>query len=234
MKNDLTIQFSSFDGPLDLLLSLIEEKKMGVSEVSISAVTEKFIEYLEKLEETNPEELADFLIIATKLLFLKSKHLLNSVTPEEDEGVALEDQLRLYRLFVEVSKKINERWLNPYCAYIRFEQPRIPKEIPLPENLTRDTWNASIKKLLERLKPPKALPETRIDRAVSLRDTIVRLKKLFEVERDIQFSHILGEKASKTEIIVSFLAILELVKQKEVELKQGQAFSDIHIAKLTV
>lgn len=232
MKNNLTIQFSSFDGPLDLLLSLIEEKKMEISDVSISAVTEQFVQYLQTLEEDNPDELADFLVIAAKLLFAKSKQLLSTALPDEDEGTPLEEQLRLYRLFVNASKGIDKKWLSNFRGYIRVEPPHIPKEIPLPENLTIDTWKSAIAKLLERLKPPKALPETRIDRAVSLKETISRLKKLLDIERETQFSQVLGNTASKTEIIVSFLALLELVKQREVEIGQSQAFSDITIAKI--
>lgn len=232
MKNNITVQFASFEGPLDLLLSLIEDKKMGISEVSISQVTEEFLKYLEQLEETDANELADFLVIAAKLLLIKSKHLLNLASPEEEEGTPLEEQLRIYQLFVEVSKKIDAQWLNPYRSYIHVEPPRIPEIIPLPENLTTETWKKTIAKLLERIKPPKALPETRIDRTVSLRETISRLKKLLEIEKETQFSHILGEHPSKTEIIVHFLALLELVKQQEVQVNQEHAFSNIHIAKL--
>ncbi len=232
MKNNITVQFSSFDGPLDLLLSLIEEKKMEISEVSISRVTEEFLKYLEGLEESDAEELADFLVIAAKLLFVKSKHLLSSVAPEEDEGIPLEDQLRVYQLFVETSKKIDKRWLEPSRSYIRFEPPHIPEVIPLPENLTIEVWNSAITGLLERIKPPKAMPETHIDRAVSLKDTITRLKKILEIEKETEFSDMLGEHPSKTEIIICFLALLELVKQQEVEVKQTNAFSQIHIAKV--
>ena len=232
MNNNINIQFSTFEGPLDLLLSLIEEKKMEISEVSISTVTEQFIRYLEQLEEENPEELADFLVIAAKLLFTKSKHLLLSVEPDEDEGTPLEEQLKLYRLFVGASKGIDKKWLSPFHAYVRFEPPRIPVNIPLPENLTIDTWNSAIATLLTRLKPLAPLPQTRIDRSVSLRETITRLQKLLDIEGETKFSHIMGNNASKTEIIVGFLAILELVKQQEVHIAQAQAFSDIHIAKV--
>lgn len=232
MKNNITIQFSSFDGPLDLLLSLIEEKKMEISDVSISAVTEQFIKYLEQLEEDNPEELADFLVIAAKLLFTKSKLLLASVEPEEDEGVPLEEQLKLYRLFVTASKTIDKKWLSDYRGYVRIEPPRIPAAAPLPENLTIETWNTAIKTLLTRLKPMAPLPQTRIDRSVSLKETIARLKQLLESEGEAQFFHVLGAAASKTEIIVGFLALLELVKQREVNIVQPHAFSDIHITKM--
>ncbi|HRH23481.1 MAG TPA: segregation/condensation protein A [Candidatus Magasanikbacteria bacterium] len=227
----MDIKVGQFSGPLDLLLALIQDEKLEISEVSISKVTEQFLQYLEALDETDAEELADFLVIAAKLLFAKSKHLLSSVEPDEEEGPPLEEQLRLYRLFVETSKKIDKLWLGPYHSYVRIEEPRLPQSIPLPENLTLTNWSLAIANLLKRISPPKALPETRIDRTVSLKETISRLKKLLEVEGQTKFSDILGNSATKTEIIVSFLALLELVKQREAEVNQTNAFSDIHIVK---
>ncbi len=228
----MDIKVGQFSGPLDLLLGLIQDQKMEISEVSLSKVTEQFLHYLEELEETNPDELADFLVIAAKLLFTKSKRLLFSIEPEEDEGKPLEEQLKIYRLFVGVSKKIDAQWLGPYRGYVRIEPPHLPHTIPVPENLTVKNWRMSVANLLKRLAPPKALPETRIDRTVSLKETISRLKKLLEVESQAKFSDIVGHGATKTEIIVSFLALLELVKQREIALDQTQAFSDIHIAKV--
>ncbi len=232
MKNDLHIQFSSFAGPLDLLLSLIDEKKMEISEVSISSVTEGFLAHLDTLEETEAEELADFLVIAAKLLFLKSKNLLLLQETEEDEGISLEDQLKLYREFVKASKSLNEKWMSGKIGYERIEPPRIPKEIPLPENLTVHEIQSAIERLLERIKPPKPLPETRIDRTVSLKETVARLRTLLDTAKKTSFKQWIPDSASRTEIIVGFLALLELVKQKEIDVKQSEAFSDIAIAKL--
>ncbi len=100
-----------FTGPLDLLLSLIDGQKLNISELSLSNVTEQFLNHLDKIENKKPEELADFLVIATRLLFIKSNRLLPQFTLEEDEGPSLEDQLRVYRAFVEASKKLNKRWI---------------------------------------------------------------------------------------------------------------------------
>ena len=228
---NLHVQFTSFDGPLDLLLSLIDERKMEISEVSISSVTEKFLEYLESLDETDALELADFLVIASKLLLLKSKTLLASVEPEEDEGTPLEEQLRRYRELVRISKILNTRWEKNQVGYERIEPPRIPEIIPLPENLSTDALVASLRTLLDRIKPPKALPQTHIDRSISLKETIARLRELVISEKRGSFFQYLSEKASKTEIIVSFLAVLELVKQKEINIHQEKVFSDIAIHK---
>ncbi len=223
-----------FSGPLELLLSLIQDEKMEISEIALSQVTEQFVRYVEGLEEVEAEELADFLIIATKLLFTKSRHLLLSFEPDEDDGKPLEEQLRIYQLFVEASREIHKKWLAPIRGYVRMEPPRIPENIPLPENLTMATWNTAIARLLDRLKPPKPLLQTRIDKAISLKDTMHRLKKLLEVEERTKFSDIIGAGASKTEIIVGFLAILELVRQREILIAQDNAFTDIHIEKVLV
>ncbi len=223
-----------FSGPLELLLSLIQDEKMEISEIALSQVTEQFVRYVESLEEAEAEELADFLVIATKLLYTKSRHLLLSFEPDEDDGKPLEEQLRIYQLFVEASREIHKKWLAPIRGYVRVEPPRIPENIPLPENLTLATWNTAIARLLDRLKPPKPLPQTRIDKAVSLKETMQRLKKLLEVEERTKFSDIIGVGASKTEIIVGFLAVLELVKQREILIAQDNAFTDIHIEKVSV
>jgi len=223
-----------FSGPLDLLLSLIQDQKMEISEVSLSHVTEQFVRYVEGLEEVEAEELADFLVIATKLLLTKSRHVLSSCEPEDEEGRPLEDQLRIYQLFVEASKEVHTRWVAPFRGYTRVEPPRIPEHIPLPANLTITSWNTAIKKLLDRLKPPKPLPQTKIDKTVSLKETMHRLKKILEIEERARFSDIIGKHASKTERIISFLAILEMVKQREILITQEHVFTDIHIEKISV
>ena len=138
--NNIRVQFKEFDGPLDLLLSLVDEKKMEITEVSISSVTEPFLEYLDTLEEKDAQELADFLVVAAKLLLMKSRTLLPQFAPEEDDGVSLEDQLRLYRRFVEVSKKINTLWLDDSKkGYGRVEPPIRSEEVIKPNNLSQDT-----------------------------------------------------------------------------------------------
>src|SRR3989338_1878896 len=108
MKRELTLD--QFSGPLDLLLSLLEESKLNISEVSLSSITEQYLTYLDTLEDNRAEELADFLVVGSRLLLLKSKMLLPQFAPEEDEGTSLEEQLRLYKVFLEASKGVNRLW----------------------------------------------------------------------------------------------------------------------------
>ncbi len=231
--NKLQIQFKEFDGPLDLLLSLVDEKKMEISEVSLSAVTEKFLDYIDQLEYVEAQELADFLVVATKLLLLKSRALLPQLMPDEDDGIDLEDQLKLYRRFVKASKQINAMWEDKFrVGYQRIESVRVSEEIVCPDNLIQDGLHVMIHTLVKRLAPPRALPRTHIDRTVSMKQKIDTLRGLLKKSKHVSFKSMLETSESKTEVIVSFLALLEMVKQKHVSLHQDDSFDDIVIKKV--
>ena len=222
-------KLEQFEGPLDLLIGLIDDQKLSISEVSISEVTEQFLNHLEGVEQKQPDHLADFLVIATKLLFLKSKRLLPQFGVEEDEGPTLEDQLRLYKAFIEASKKLNRKWLDSGRSVFRKEPSRKSEEFVSPLNFGLVNLKESIGKLLYRLTPPKALPRTYIDKTVSIKEKIDQIRNLLKSSKETSFSNILGDSKNKTEVIVGFLALLELVKQKTISLKQKNNFSDINI-----
>lgn len=228
----MEFKVGQFAGPLDLLLNLIQEKQLNISDVSISLVTEQFLDYLETIEEAEPEELADFLVIATRLLFLKSRTLLPQLTPDEDDGVSLEEQLRLYQKFVKSAEQVNILWNNNRIAYQHLEPPKkVENPIP-PDNLILDNLHLSMLKLVNRLKPPRPLPETKIDRAVSLKEKIVQIRDLLKKQGKFIFSNLLNDSSNRTEIIVNFLAILELVRQRTVFLEQDDSFGEIIIKKV--
>jgi len=227
----IDFKLQQFSGPLDLLLNLIGEEKLDISEVSLSTVTEQYLEYLEKIEEKVPEELADFLLVAAKLLLLKSKRLLPQFTPEEAEGPSLEDQLRLYQAFVKASHKLNKRWLSDLKSYFRVEPPRRPAEFIPPENFNRNSLHESLVKLLKKLQPLPDLPQTYLGKTVSIKEKIEHIRNLLKKAEKVSFKELLESGASRSEIITSFLALLELVKQENVTLSQQDHFSDILIEK---
>ncbi len=228
----VTFTFEQFEGPLDLLLALLEEEKLTIGEVSLSRVTEQYLHYLDQMEEKNPDELADFLVVATRLLLLKSKSLLPQFgMTDEEEGQSLEDQLRLYKRFVDVSKKFHKAWLGPDRAVFRIEPPRKKEGFVPPVNVTAEALRQSMVRLVYRLAPPKPLPETRIDATISMKEKIDRIRDLLRATRgkELSFHEVLEESRNKTEIIVSFLALLELMKQQQLALHQQDSFSDIVI-----
>jgi len=227
----MKLELEQFSGPLDLLLSLIKDNKLNISELSLSGITEQYLLYLDKLEKNKEEELADFLVIGARLLFLKSRMLLPQFSPEEDEGPSLEEQLRLYKVFVDASKKVNKLWLNRFRSVFRIEPPRKRQEFLPPENLSRDMLYQSMLQLVSRLRPPKPLRQTTIDRAISMKEKIDRIRELINKNGRIGFFELLNNAKNKTEVIISFLAMLELVKQKTITIKQNEVFSDILIEK---
>lgn len=228
----MQIKLKKFEGPFDLLLSLIDGNELDISEVAISEVTEQYLEYLDTLEKVKPEELADFLVVATKLLLLKSKLLLPQLGKEEDDGPSLQDQLKLYKAFLEASKNIDKMWMDGRAGAFRIEPPHRPKEFVPPENLTLESLRESMIQLVNRLTPPKALPQTQIDKAVTMKEKIDRIRQLLKTKKSFSFSEILASGGNKTEVIIGFLALLELVKGRVVGLRQEGVFGEIVVERV--
>ncbi|PIR74037.1 MAG: hypothetical protein COU35_04310 [Candidatus Magasanikbacteria bacterium CG10_big_fil_rev_8_21_14_0_10_47_10] len=226
----MKVHLTQFDGPLDLLLSLLQEKKLAISEIAISEVTDQFLNYVEQLDEGDPEEMADFLVIATRLLLMKSRALLPLLMPDEDDGPSLEEQLRVYKAFVEVSKHVNTAWESGLHASFRHEPPRQAEGFSPPDNFVKGTLYESMVHLIKRLAPAKALPQIRIEKTVSVKERIQQLRALLASKKSFRLSDVLDKK-NKSDLIVGFLALLELVKQRHVLLKQTSAFADITVTK---
>lgn len=224
---DVTLQ--QFTGPLDLLLSLIEDEKLDVSEIALAHVTEQYLTYLETDETSDPEALADFLVIATRLLLLKSKVILPDLTPDDEGGQSLEAQLRLYRAFVRASRSVSARWVSSVQSFFRFEPPRYPTTFVAPGALTLPALRDSMRHLVARLQPPKPLPETTIDSTVSMKEKIQMIREFLGKKKSFSLHEVIASAENKTELIVCFLAILELLKQHVVHLQQQDTFSDIVI-----
>lgn len=228
----MQFKLNQFTGPLDILLSLIDEKKLDITSISLSEVTEQYIRYLDSLEDKKEDELADFLVIAARLLLLKSRLLLPQFMGEEDEGPSLESQLKLYKAFLDASKKVQVLWNTESRAFFRVEPPRKAPGFVPPQNVTLENLHHFMVQLVERLKPIKPLPVTTIDKGLSLKETIQRIRDLLSKKKKMQFSDLLQNTENKTELIIGFLALLELVKQRTVLLRQEGIFSDIVVEKV--
>lgn len=230
MTAELTLE--KFQGPLDLLLQLIEQEKLQISEISLSKVTEQYFEHLKTLGEDCSEELADFLVIATKLVYLKSKYLLPYLYPEADEGPSLAEQLKLYKRYAEASKVVEQLWLGGNIAYGRVEPAPIPDSFVMPANATANVLRGSMTFLLQRLKPLAALPQAAIDHAVSVKQKIAAIYERLKEFKKMSFRDIVQGVENRTEVIVSFLALLELVKQEKISIHQTNAFEEMVIRRV--
>ncbi len=226
----LQLEEHEFTGPLDLLLSLVNEQKMSISEISLSTVTEQYMNHLDSIAHRRPGEMADFLVVASRLLFIKSRALLPQLQPELEEEEDLTAQLERYAQFVKASKHIARMWNVKSHMQGRRPEKVIPDNVPMPSLLTVSSIHASMQRLVSRLTPAKpALSQSRIDRTISLKEKIARVSKLLRSKKAFSFSDVAGEGSNKTETIVSFLAILELMKQYKLVLSQKSASHDIMI-----
>jgi segregation and condensation protein A len=229
---NVELQLEKFSGPLDLLLSLVGEEKLDITDIALSRVTEQFLTYIDTLEDGRAAEMADFLVVASRLLLLKSRMLLPQFAPEEDEGATLADQLRLYKQFADAAKQLNRLWEKGEHAAFRVEPPRPPLGFVPPTNVTLSALHNRMVQLIARLTPPKPLPETRIDKTVSVKQKIDDIRRALARMKETSFHAMLRDARSRSEIIVSFLAVLELVKQQTVFLRQEETFGDIVIQRV--
>jgi len=232
-----------FSGPLGLLLTLIESEEMDITEISLAKIADEYVAYIRSANDINPEELADFLVIAAKLLFIKSKALLPYLysAEEEEEINDLERQLKMYKEFVLASQQIKaiieaKRWLylpplvNASRRRSQFNLPVFSPPAKLTAVIMQEKFLTIIAGLVKQI--AEKLPEETLEPKINIDDRIASIKKLLLDKIKINFSRLLASAATKTEIIVSFLAVLELAKQKELLFEQEELFSEIHISRL--
>jgi segregation and condensation protein A len=232
------IKQEKFEGPLDLLLELIQQRKLSINEISLAAVTDEFIGHLKELEihgETDNEILAEFLVVASQLLLIKSRSLLPqfSVSAEEEASIEeLENRLREYQRIKELAQEIGALARGgpksfPRPAYAGREITFSP-----PKHFTARLLVDAFERLLEAIPKVEKLIEEKIKKVISLEEKIKHLQTLLAGKVERAFSELIAGAKEKVEIIVSFLAILELAKQKLITVKQQGLFSDITIQKM--
>jgi len=227
------IKIEQFSGPLDLLLQLIEQQKLEITQIAIAEVTEQYLEYIEKMQDKDPEDLSDFLVVAARLLLMKSRALLPMFATEEDEENDLERQLKMYKEFVEASKKIQAHLEDGRFTYSREKAPFAQDVVfSPPQILPLEELKYILMAVLKRLDPIVRLPKQSIEKSISLQQKILDIKNFLYGNKRLEFKNLLKDAKSKTEIIVNFLAILELLKQKELKVKQDKSFDDIIIEKI--
>ncbi len=228
------VKTQQFEGPLDLLLSLIEGQKLDITQIALAEVTEQFLAYVKQLENIDAALLADYLSIAAKLLVIKSRAILpNLETPEEDEDSAtdLASRLILYKQFKEAAKylhSLDNRRKQSFTRDIFFSQHIT--FFPDPE-ITPDSLHLAITKVVLGLAELDNLPKAKIREIISIQEKIDHLQQVLESEIETKLSDILSKAKNKPEVIVTFLALLELIKQKILTVEQETLFTDIIVRK---
>jgi len=234
-NGDYHVDLPHFQGPLDLLLGLIQDKSLDITTISLAHVTHQYLAYLEIIKEFNPTELTDFLVIAARLILIKSQVLLPKPPPmlvkedEEDVGEALTRQLLVYKQFKEMAGRLRKIEQQECRNFIRTAPP--PKIKPQVTAL-----QVSINDLLEAARQAFAIKpsEPNVDEVVS-RQIVTIGQQMTEIryrlgeEHALKFEALLQEQFSRVEVIVTLLATLELIKRQLIEVKQTALFGEIMI-----
>lgn len=227
-----TFKNEGFEGPIDLLLSLIEKRKLHISTVSLSKVADEFIDYVQKLEGIPLEEIADFLNIASTLLLIKSVSLLPKFEVSDEEKVSMEElelRLKIYEMMRERSQDLKEI-LGKNQMHFANQTKNFDAVFSPSKDLSASNLTSAINTLISLLPKPTVLKEVVVKQIRKIEDVIEDLTERVKRSLKLSFKDFSGMgKEERVNVVVSFLAMLELVKQGVVNANQNNNFDDIHI-----
>ena len=248
--NKLAFKINEFEGPLDLLLHLIEKNKFNIFDIPIVEITEQYLEYVNAMEESDLDVMSEFLVMAANLISIKAKMLLPKEEKEEEEEddprAELVRRLLEYKRYKYASYELKDMELDAEKAY--FKSASIPKEVKEykevidPAEVIGDTtlaklneiFNQVMRRTVDRVDPIRSKFGTIEKEEVRIEDKMDEIRSSIKGLKGINFRTLLEVQASKINVIVTFLAILELMKIGDIVIKQEGLFGDIIIDSLEV
>ena len=224
----ISFKLEVFEGPLDLLLSLIQKNKVNIYDIPVALITEQYFDYIKQLQDNNLEVSSEFIVMAAKLLYIKSKLLLprHEEDDEEEEDPRQELILTLveYKKYKEVSKFFGDR--KNICDYIYFKKPGEGEKfkININPNLDVDRLTEAFKQVMikaeNRLSPSKVAFSGIVGKdPVPVKTKIVSIRRILGKRRQMSFNDLFVEAESKSEIVAIFLAVLEMVRNNLVRVE---------------
>ena len=235
-QSSYTVAIPVYEGPLALLLDLIERAELDVTSVALAQVTDQYLVYVRALEQVTADEISSFLVIASKLIQIKSEALLprpparevGEVDPAED----LARQLRLYKRYKEIGVWLDDRQNRDLRTFLRVAPPpKVEAKLDLTGITLADLLEAA-ERTFAAEQEKQSLGTVITAPRITIREKIELIAARLRVERGATFRTLLGEKPTRLEIVVTFLALLELVKRYRVQAQQETLFSDIAIQPL--
>jgi len=235
--NAYKIDTPVYQGPLDLLLQLIENAELDITTLALAQVTEQYLKHLAVMQNLPPDEISAFLVIAAKLIQIKSEALLpqqSNVKEEEvDLGNELARQLIAYKRYKEIADILAERKDLGYQTFIRLSSPKVD----VKDNLDLGSFGVnelfSLASSIFQKDIERQSINTVVERPkVTIKDKINQISEHFKKSDELTFRELLGEECSRLDIVISFLALLELIKGDFISFVQESIFDDIRIVKL--
>lgn len=232
MNLDFTL--GDFSGPLDLLLHLIKENKMDILNIEIEKITDQYMDYLNKMESMNLEVTSNYLVLASELLYIKSKMLLPSVKEEEDSEEIdpreeLVNRLLEYQTYKEITKTLKEKEELRKEIYTKAPEDireYISNEVNIVQEMSVDSLVDAFKKFLERQKENRPIHTQVTEKEVTVAERRKKIKDIIMRRKKVSFFE-LFEDYSREYVVATFLAILEMAKAGELFINQNNNFDEI-------
>ncbi len=232
------VRLPVFEGPLDLLLELIEQRQLDITVVSLAQVADQYLAVIEELGRRTLADLTGFLVVAAKLLLLKSRVLLpdyraDEGEEEDQEAAELIQQLELYRLFRQVARELGRLEERGWRSYVRVGGPRDGRLPPDPrqvlEGVTLDDLLTAARAAFRVLPPASPVEVLVAPITVTVQGQMEKIQAWLQRAREVRFQDLLSEARNRVEIIVTLLAVLELLKQGLVRVRQEGLFGPIFV-----
>jgi segregation and condensation protein A len=233
-----TVQLPVYAGPLDLLLQLIERDELDITRVALAEVTDQFLAFIKVLEEMQIADIADFLVIAARLVLIKSEALLprppERTQGEEDPGDELARQLIAYKRYKEIAALLHDREAAGLRTYLRLAPPpKVEAQLDM-SGVTTLHLLAAMQRALALLPDAPGVGTVVTPPKITIRDQIRLIAHTLRSGHGrSSFQKILANARSRMEVVVTFLALLELIKRRKVEARQMNAFGEIELLSIT-
>lgn len=228
---------NDFEGPLDLLLHLIKINKMEIQEINVESITNQYMNFINQMKEESIDVASSYLVMASELVHLKSKIILNQKEDNDEEyELNTEEDLKNKLLEYEKIKRVTDTFkdleLNRGEVYTKLPSSlnEYKKDIPLDSNITLEDLLEAFESFLNREKLKKPINTRITKKELSVDDRVKSIRKIFEKKKKINFTELFDE-LTKPYIIVTFLSILEMSKNNEISIKQDNNFSEIILEK---
>lgn len=227
------VQIPVYEGPLDLLLQLIERAELDITAIALAMVTDQYLQYIRQMQEARAEEISAFLVIAAKLIQIKSEALLPRPPAreagEEDPAENLARQLRVYKRFKEIANLLEQRDAQGLRTYLRLAPPpKVEGRLDLSDLTLMDLLEAAQSSFLQE-REKQSLGTVIAAPKVTIRQKIAYISERLSKNQQASFKELVGNGHSRLEVVVTFLALLELVKRYRVLARQEALFGEIHI-----
>jgi segregation and condensation protein A len=227
------VKLEKFEGPLELLLELIEKEKLSITELNLARVADQYLDYIRDNQNIHLEHLADFLSVAAKLILIKSRALLPILKFSDEEEEEIEDlahQLAEYKKFKEISAKIKKLASENHVCFSKTPYQGIRSVFYPPEDLNAFDLKKYFQKVLSEIPVATVLQEELVSEIITLEERISDLEIMLRSKIETCFSELVAEAKDKIDVIISFLAMLEMVKQRVIKVEQKELFQDIKLS----